>query len=69
MSDSTLNIITDEPSEISMIEKHMINSYIESLSPKEKKSYIIAKNHLGDSFSLEKSVGFIQFRKRMEKDL
>jgi hypothetical protein len=69
MSDSTLTIITDDLPEVSRIEKHMINSYIESLSPKEKKSYIIAKNHLGDSFSLEKSVGFIQFRKRMEHDL
>jgi hypothetical protein len=47
----------------------IIELYLESLSPKEKKSYIIAKNHLGDSFSLIKSVGFVQFKKKMETDL
>lgn len=38
--------------------------YIETLSPKEKKSYIIAKEHLGMSFQLEKSVGFIDWYKK-----
>jgi len=33
--------------------------YIESLSVKEKKAYLIAREHLGTSFSLEKSVGFL----------
>jgi hypothetical protein len=47
----------------------VIELYIESLSPKEKKSYIIAKNHLGDSFSLEKSVGFIQFKKKIDSNI
>lgn len=35
--------------------------YIETLSSKEKQSYIIAKEHLGMSFQLEKSVGFIEW--------
>lgn len=35
--------------------------YIETLSPKELKSYRIAKDHLGMSFQLEKSVGFIKW--------
>ena len=47
----------------------VVDLYIESLSPKEKKSYIIAKNHLGDSFSLEKSVGFIQFKKKIDSNI
>jgi hypothetical protein len=37
--------------------------YIESLSKKEKKAYDIAFQHLGSSFALEKSVGFLQWLK------
>lgn len=33
--------------------------YIESLSENEKKALEIAKDHLGTSFSLKKSIGFI----------
>jgi hypothetical protein len=35
--------------------------YIESLSEKELQAYLIAKSHLGTSFSLEKSLGFIKW--------
>lgn len=38
--------------------------YIDSLSFKEKKAYEIAKDHLKSSFSLEKSVGFLKWRKK-----
>jgi hypothetical protein len=37
--------------------------YIESLSEKEKKSYEIAKEHLGMSFQLDKSVGYLKWLK------
>jgi hypothetical protein len=37
--------------------------YLETLTPKEHKSYIIARDHLGMSFTLEKSVGFLQWKK------
>jgi hypothetical protein len=33
--------------------------YIKSLSPKEYKAYLIAKHHLGMSFDIEKSIGFL----------
>ena len=39
--------------------------YLESLNPKEMKAYIIAKNHLGSSFALEKSLGFVKFQVKM----
>ena len=64
MSDK-LTIIMDAPVKNTLV----VDLYIESLSPKEKKSYIIAKNHLGDSFSLEKSVGFIQFKKKIDSNI
>lgn len=39
--------------------------YIESLSKKEKKAYDIAFHHLGSSFTLEKSVGFLEWKKTL----
>ena len=41
-----------------------VNKYIESMSPKEKKAMEIAKSHLGSTFSIEKSVGFLKWLKK-----
>jgi len=41
----------------------LLQLYLESLNEKEKIAYNIAKSHLGSSFSLEKSNGFIQWCK------
>jgi hypothetical protein len=46
----------------------LLGKYVESLSEKELKAYHIAKSHLGTSFSLEKSKGFIDWKKKMESD-
>lgn len=40
-----------------------MDKYIYSLSPNEKKALEIAKDHLGTSFSLVKSIGFINSEK------
>ena len=37
--------------------------YVDSLDRKEKQAYLIAKSHLGDSFSLKKSLGFLEWVK------
>ena len=37
--------------------------YLQSLSPKELKSVLIAADHLGMSFQLKKSVGFLNWKK------
>lgn len=37
-------------------------AYIASLNEKELQAYHIAKSHLGNSFSLEKSLGFIKWK-------
>lgn len=37
--------------------------YLDSLSPKETKAYNIAHSHLGSSFTLEKSIGYLQWKK------
>ena len=47
-----------------MDNKILATRYLESLSEKETKSYNIAKSHLGTSFTLEKSNGFLKFKKQ-----
>ncbi len=42
--------------------------YIISLSDKEKKAYLIAKEHLFSSFSLKKSNGFLEFLEKINKN-
>jgi len=39
-------------------------AYIEQLSEKERQAYEIAKDHLGMSFDLSKSNGFLKWRKK-----
>jgi len=44
-------------------EKTLQEQYLDTLSEKERKAYEIAKDHLGMSFQLEKSVGYIKWIK------
>lgn len=41
-------------------------NYIETLDKKELQAYNIAKNHLGSSFELIKSIGFIKWKNRQK---
>ena len=45
----------------------MQESYIKTLSEREYKAYLIAKDHLGSSFDLEKSIGYKVWKKDQEK--
>jgi hypothetical protein len=49
-----------------MEKEELIKEYINSLPEKEKKAYEIAKEHLGMSFQIEKSNGFIKWLKSRE---
>jgi hypothetical protein len=42
-------------------------AYLSSLSEKERMGYEIAKNHLGSTFHLQKSNGFIEWLKEKKK--
>jgi hypothetical protein len=42
----------------------IIQQYIATLTPKENKAYLIAKDHLRDSFQIEKSNGFLAWVKK-----
>lgn len=47
-------------------EQQIMKEYLDSLAEKERKGYEIAKSHLGMSFQLEKSLGYIQYKKSLE---
>ena len=44
-----------------------MDDYIAQLSDKERVAFLIAVRMLGSSFSLEKSIGFIQKKKQKKK--
>jgi hypothetical protein len=45
-------------------EEKLQQTYLDSLTEKEKKGYEIAKSHLGMSFDLEKSIGYLEWKKQ-----
>ena len=49
--------IRNEPTET------LASMYLESLNERERKAYHIAKSHLGMSFTLEKSNGYLSWLK------
>ena len=49
------------------VKENMLQEYVKSLSEKELKAYHIAKSHLGSSFSLEKSRGYIYWKKKLKE--
>jgi hypothetical protein len=50
------------------VKENMLQEYVKSLSEKELKAYHIAKSHLGSSFSLEKSRGYIDWKKKLQEN-
>ena len=47
--------------------KELMKKYVESFSEKELEAYKIAQEHLKTSFSLEKSIGFRKYLKKMNQ--
>ena len=41
-----------------------VENYIKSMEPKDYLAYTIAKEHLGSSFTVEKSVGYLRWLKK-----
>ena len=50
----------------SLQQQHLLNAYLESLSQKERQAYDIAKHHLGTTFNLRRSNGFVEYMKKLE---
>lgn len=55
---STNTILEKQQQEQMHVEKYLL-----SLNEKELKAYHIAREHLGMSFSLEKSIGYLNWKK------
>lgn len=45
-----------------------IEDYLNQLNDFEKKAYDIAKNHLGSSFDIEKSIGYLTWLEKKKHD-
>lgn len=41
---------------------NLIKEYIDTLTPYEQKALAIAKDHLGPSFDMKSSIGFVRWR-------
>jgi hypothetical protein len=46
--------------------KELVEKYIAQLSPSEKIVYVIAQKQLESSFSIEKSIGFLEYVKSIK---
>jgi len=55
-------IVQNSPNEL----RETIRSYFKSMSEMQKKSFLIAKDHLGTSFNIFKSNGFVNFEKQCQ---
>ena len=55
----TLNMNQLQEEQISLL----VEQYLQEMGPLEKQAYEIAKSHLGTSFNIIKSNGFIQWKK------
>jgi len=55
-------IVQNSPNEL----RETIRSYFKSMSEMQKKSFLIAKDHLGTSFNIFKSNGFVNFEKQFQ---
>jgi hypothetical protein len=51
-----------EPNSVNLQEE-----YLKSLSAKEIQGYNIAKSHLGTTFDLEKSIGFLEWKQQQNQ--
>ena len=45
----------------------LVEEYLQSLNAQEKQTLEIAKDHLGSSFNITKSIGFIKWNEKREK--
>ncbi len=58
------NETTNAVEENEEMEVDLVTLYLTSISLKEFKAYEIARSHLGTSFDLERSNGFLEWKKK-----
>jgi hypothetical protein len=45
----------------------LIDEYIQTLTPFERQGLVIAKDHLGPSFDMKRSIGFLRWKDARNK--
>jgi hypothetical protein len=45
----------------------LIDEYIQTLTPFERQGLVIAKDHLGPSFDMKRSIGFLRWKDARSK--
>ena len=58
----------DDVSSFDKQHSKLISQYIDNMNCSEQTAYKIAIDHLKTSFDIEKSIGFIDFKKNIEDD-
>ena len=67
-SEKTVKTVkTVEPVKISNEDQSEITNYINSLSKHETQTLEIAKSHLGSSFTIRKSIGFLEWNSKQKQ--
>jgi len=54
-----------KPKEVTKDTETIINDYLKQMKPEEKLTYEIAKDHLGSSFDIYKSIGFLKYKEKI----
>jgi hypothetical protein len=63
MQNTVIIPVSESPYKMNEINKNkLVDLYIQSLNEKDLKAYLIAKSHLGTTFAIEKSVGFLKWK-------
>jgi hypothetical protein len=63
------NTNNEEPIQKLKLKNNTIKNYIETLSPLEHKALAISIRELETSFSLEKSIGYINYTKKLNQPI
>jgi hypothetical protein len=58
---------TNQPAQMSNEDQSEITNYINSLSKHETQTLEIAKSHLGSSFTIRKSIGFLEWKSKQKQ--
>jgi hypothetical protein len=61
---SELISLPDKYEQYSIETQQLIVKYLNQLDNKEQIAYLIAKEHLGTSFDIVKSIGYIEWKKK-----
>ena len=65
-ADADVADVADDEENKSYTTDELVEMYMASMDDKRRKGFIIAQDHLGSSFDIYKSIGFLQFCKKFK---